>query len=164
MSNLHAILSDLHRLLSTYRSEDFLEASKYPGLGRPLKDTLLSLASEAREEAKQSANQKKRTVVDQKSGDLGNTTALDSDKASLAELILRSHYGAAVSSMVSFANSYGLKLQTRPKESRERVAKRLATLMTNLPDGKKGQAAAELIAKASSQTQGWINVIKSSKR
>ena len=45
-SRIHAILSELHRLLGEYRAPDFVSASEYKGTPPNLKDALRSLARE----------------------------------------------------------------------------------------------------------------------
>jgi hypothetical protein len=78
----------------------------------------------------------------------------------LADSILGSIYGTSVGSLRSFASNRGLKLDIRPKESKERFARRLSNLLTTLPESRKNQILADLLGEVSSQTQGWINVIK----
>lgn len=164
MSKLHAILSDLHRLLSTYQSEDFLDASRYPGLPSSLKDALVSLATEARIENGQSTTRKETSTTRRNTVGAKTTTPINNNGIAVAELILRSEYGTSIASMVNFARSYGLKLETRAKESRERTARRLAGLIQDLPDTRRRQVSTALMERTDSQTQGWINVIKGSKR
>jgi len=168
MSKPHAILSDLHRLLSTYQSDDILAASRYPGLPSSLKDALVSLAREARladeryvdhEGIRQEIGPIRRRPAGSRS-----TTPIEGSVPATAELILRSEYGASNASMLDFARKYGLKLDTRSKESRERVAKRLASLIQDLPEMKRNQASTSLVERTDSQTEGWINVIRRSKR
>ncbi|MGO8756806.1 MAG: hypothetical protein ACLQG3_01655 [Terracidiphilus sp.] len=64
----------------------------------------------------------------------------------------------------TFANRHGLKIEPRPKEGRERVAKRLALQIAALPDAKLSQIITDLSGGVSRQTQGWIDVIKGSRR
>jgi hypothetical protein len=164
MSKLHAILSDLHRLLSTYEREDFLDASGYPGLGQPLKEALFHLASEARGDSKRSFPVRRDRASRRELGNAKADAPSQSSKAPLADLILSSEYGGGIASLISFAAGHGLKLEARPKESRERLAKRLAALVAMLPDSKRNLVSADLLGRVSSQTQGWINVIKGTKR
>jgi hypothetical protein len=81
-------------------------------------------------------------------------------KDALVDLILRSEHGDSFASLVRFAGHYGLDLQGRPKDGRERVAKRLASIIMSLPDSERIQASSALLGKVSNQTQGWIDVIK----
>lgn len=156
--SVHAILADLHRLLSTYRSVDFLDASSYAGIPRPMREALRSLAKEA------------PVTVDGNSRIAGATTRSRSDRKKLPKsrdkspnllsLIRRSPYFKSTSSMISYAENMGLKLLVRPKESRERVARRLASLIDALPEYKRSQSIDELLSGKNDQTQGWIEVIK----
>jgi hypothetical protein len=161
MSKVHAILSDLHRLLSAYERDDLVRASRYPGLSRPLKDALTALASEA------PAAPASPPIQRRKSGESRETSTLNSDiwkkQLALADSILKSSYGTSVGSLRSFISNRGLKLDIRPKESKERIARRLSHLLTTLPESKRNQIFADLLGEVSSQTQGWINVIKGNK-
>jgi hypothetical protein len=84
-------------------------------------------------------------------------------KDALVDLILRSEHGESFASLVRFAGLYGIELQGRPKDGRERVAKRLAGIIMNLPDSERVQISSDLLGKVSDQTQGWIDVIKGNK-
>jgi hypothetical protein len=81
----------------------------------------------------------------------------------LAASILSSEYGKSINSLRTFATKQGLKLQFRAKESKDRLARRVAGALLDLPDTKRNQALAGLPGKVSTQTQGWIDVIKGSK-
>lgn len=163
MSNPHAILSDIHRLLSSYDREEFLRASKYPGLGTAIKGALLALASEAptgglasRDAVDKKPSEKRLTQSDQK-------PASQDERLPLAASILKSESGETIGSLRAFATNQGLKLQYRPKESKDRLARRIAGALIDLPETKRNQALASLLGKVSTQTQGWIDVIKGSK-
>lgn len=154
-SNVHAILGELHRLLSTYKSADFIEASNYGGNPRAMKAALRALASEA----EPSADTSRRRIVAWK-----RVTKVPDDKSQVRNLILRSKIFESYRSIVTYAERLGLSLRARPKESRERLANRLASLIETLPDHQKSKVIDELFAGRNSQTQGWIEVIKSGKR
>lgn len=161
MSNVHAILSDLHRLLSAYEREDFVRASRYPGLSRSLKDALTALASEASGALAASPTQRRGARESPETSNLNSN--ISENKSALTNSILKSSYGASVGSLRSFISNRGLKLDIRPKESKERIARRLSHLLTTLPESKRNQIFADLLGEVSSQTQGWINVIKGNK-
>jgi hypothetical protein len=78
----------------------------------------------------------------------------------LLDLIQRSPHFNSVTTMITYAKSIGLKLNSRPKESRERLARRLATLISKLPKAEKEKIISNLSGE-NNQTQGWIDVIKS---
>lgn len=169
MKNVHAILSDLHRLLSAYEREDFVRASKYPGLGPSLRSALRALASEVPAEAKSpktsriSPEQVRKTATEQSEASNLNSN-VSGDRPALVDAILNSSYGSSVNSLRSFASNRGLKLDARPKESKERLAKRLGVALAALPESKRNQLVADLLGGVSNQTQGWIDVIKGSKK
>lgn len=155
-SKVHAILGDLHKLLSLYKAEDFTDAGRYAGIPRPLKDVLFALAREA-ESAKRSGPS--RSPSEARSGPSFTTSA--GPMGQIFDLLHQSRYFESNNSMVGFAKALGLRLQTNPKESRERVAKRLAALIEKMPPPVRDRAVADLRAGQGNQTQGWVDVIKS---
>jgi hypothetical protein len=78
----------------------------------------------------------------------------------LLELIQRSPHFNSAATMITYAKSIGLKLNPRPKEGRERLARRLVTLISKLPKAEKEKIISSLSGE-NNQTQGWIDVIKS---
>jgi hypothetical protein len=155
-SKVHAILGDLHKLLSLYRSEDFVDAGRYTGIPRPLKDVLFALAREAESAKRSDAS---RTPSEARSGPSVKTSAGTSGQ--LFDLLRQSRYFESNNSMLGYARAIGLRLQANPKDSRERVAKRLAALVEKMPPPARDKAIADLRAGQSNQTQGWVDVIKS---
>jgi hypothetical protein len=156
----HGILSELHRLLGIYQREDFLAASTYPGLGRPLREALICLASESQDDSTRPSPPRRTQVSKREPGPSASVDIARLTKDALVDLILRSEHGDSFASLVRFAGHYGLDLQGRPKDGRERVAKRLASIIMSLPDSERIQASSALLGKVSNQTQGWIDVIK----
>lgn len=159
-SNTHAILADLHKLLSSYSTGDFLDASNYGDLPSAMREALRALAHEADSSATNGSQRKRRTP--NAPSKLGHQRVQPVPNY-LVELIRRSPYFNSAAAMVAYAKSVGLKLNLRPKESRERLAKRLAVLISELPEAERDDVLTELSGK-NSQTQGWIDVIKSRNR
>ena len=157
--SVHAILADLHKLLSTYRSVDFVDASNYVGIPRPMREALRALAQEAPSVVDGSSRNMDAAASKPRS-DRKRAKKPHGESPNLLDLIHRSQYFKSTASMVNYADSIGVKFSVRPKESRERVARRLASLINELPDSKKAQIARELFNGKNSQTQGWIEVIK----
>jgi hypothetical protein len=62
--------------------------------------------------------------------------------------------------ILAFADDAGIRLAVRPKESRERLSKRLADVILIQPEPKRRQIM-EKLDRSDAQTQGWIDVIKS---
>jgi hypothetical protein len=77
----------------------------------------------------------------------------------LLEMIERSPNLKSPAAIVTYAKSIGVKLNPRPKEGRERLARRLATLISKLPKAEKEKIVSSLSGE-NNQTQGWIDVIK----
>lgn len=163
MSNPHAILSDIHRLLSSYDREEFLRASRYPGLGKPIKNALLALASESPAGTLSSRNTVETKLSEKRLSQSDPKLASHDERLALTASILKSEAGESINSLRAFATKQGIKLQFRPKESKDRLARRVAGALIDLPETKRNQALAGLLGKVSTQTQGWIDVIKGSK-
>jgi hypothetical protein len=160
---IHGILGDLHRLLSQYSASDFIEASSYSGISRRMRDVLRFLAHEADSDGsvaplRASHGEERVRFV----GQHMRTARVNNEQGRTLSAVLRSPHIRSNRDMVMFARSIGLKLQANPKDSRERVARRLAALLERLPEEKKEEAIANLLLGRSTQTQGWIDVIKSS--
>jgi len=156
--SVHAILSDLHRLLASYKKNDFIEASRYVGVSRAMKVTLRSLASEA-ESAPGGLDRPSNRRSN--SGSSRNRLAgPSSERNQLLSLIRRSPLFESTHAMVKYAESIGLRLVPGPKESRERLAIKLVNLIQKLPEHEKSEVFNDLLKGRNSQTQGWIDVIK----
>lgn len=155
--SVHALLADLHKLLSSYKSSDFLDATKYAGSSAALRDALRALAREAPIQLEDKLRISKDEKARNQRKQLGNGR---SSSANLLAAVRRSPYFKSTSALVEYADSIGLKLPVRAKESRDRVARRLVTLINDLPDSKKDQVIDEFFRRRNNQTQGWIEVIR----
>jgi hypothetical protein len=163
MSKTHAILSDIHRLLSTYDRDDFRRASKYPGLLDHIKEALTALAAETPQKSRSARRLESSLNASMPAASTKPASASEKERLALANSILRSDMGASISSLRGFATSKGFKLEFRPKESKDRLARRMAGALMTMPEARRSQVLAELLGKVSAQTQGWINVIKGSR-
>jgi hypothetical protein len=74
-----------------------------------------------------------------------------------------SPYFVSTNEIVEFAKSLGIKIQRAPKESKDRLARKVVRAIALMPDGRQSQIVRELSASRSGQTQGWIDVIKTSR-
>lgn len=161
-TRVHGILGELHRLLSVYSATDFLDASHYSGISRRMRDVLRALSQEAASEGHAALRQApngsaaQRQVRSLRLGPQGEATG------DVLTAVRQSPHSQSNRAMVMFARSLGLKLQANPKDSRDRVARRLASLLERMPADKKDEAISGLLSGRSTQTQGWIDVIKSS--
>ena len=165
-SNVHATLSDVHRLLSTHTSEDFARASEYQGLTPHLREALRSLSREAGKapsarESREPVDKRPRTLA----GKVGrqNTPSGLAQKPTLVSLLQQQPRFASTQSLLQFAKELGLAIEPRHKEGRERLASRVADAILQQTIQRQSQIVGKLIGGAESQTQGWINVIKGSR-
>jgi hypothetical protein len=162
-SNVHAILGELHKLLATYRAADFIEASNYGGISRPMKAALRTLAHEAEPDARDVSRHRviSTTVA---SNSRNRETSAPSERVRVLSLIRRSKIFESTRSLITYGNSLGLRLMAKPKDGRDRLASKLASLIEILPDHRKSEVISDLLAGRNNQTQGWIDVIKSGKQ
>ena len=160
---IHGILSDLHKLLASYRAPDFVAASEHPGVSPRLREALQALAREADSEQRtdptRSPNRERVLRPRNSHAELGHPKA---GGGNVLEAVRQSPHYESSRGLVMYARSMGLRLEANPKDSRERLARRLAALIEKMPAEKKDEAVANLLLGRSTQTQGWIDVIKSS--
>lgn len=159
--NTHAILSELHRLLSTYSLRDFEETKKYPGLSRPMRDILEALCREAAPKGR--INEQPRETPSSSVGSIRPSVIgalTSSDPEQLLTAIRRSAYYDNIRALAMFARMAGLKVQPRAKESKDKLARRLARAIVTLPSSVRDQVISKLAAGTKSQTEGWIEVIR----
>jgi hypothetical protein len=160
-SNVHAILGELYKLLGTYSADDFRQTSNYVGTPRSLKTALRSLANEADASATNVGRKTlTRAMTERPRPD---SPRAKNERMRILSLIRRSPVFASTSSIVTFANNLGLKLSPNAKEGRERLAGRLTSLIETLPEQMKNEVLS-LLGGRNSQTQGWLDVIKSGKQ
>ncbi len=162
-SNVHAILSELYKLLSDYTADDFAQACAYRGTSPSVKDALSALAREA--DRNSPPVTKAKTESSRPQSEIPPITPRDSDRLGLvnemASMIRRqTDRFSSTSSILQFAKEFGLAVQSRPKESRERLARRVAEAVLLMKEPKRSQIVAKLAGNGDSQTQGWIDVIK----
>jgi hypothetical protein len=160
-STVHGVLSAIHRLLSEYEATDFAHASRYAGVTPQLREVLQALARESKSFA--SGSSKQRAVAPPRSdsnGDLGSRDGRDGQKAALAAMLSRSQRFESNRSILQFAREVGLTVLPRPKESRDRLATRVAEAILSTPEPKRSQVVSRLARGGDNQTQGWIDVIK----
>ena len=159
-SKTHVILSELHRLLSNYRAADFVSASEYKGTAPNLKHALLALAEECRperggEEGKERAS---RSAV----GREGGIDQRQIEERTILNAILDSARFKSARSVADFAKDLGLRIAVRPKDSRHRLARRLAQVISAQPEPRRSEIVG-LLVRGNDQVQGWIDVIKSAR-
>lgn len=165
--NTHAILSDVYRILSTYSASDLNSASGYDCVAPSVAEALRALAREA-ERASGGPSRQETGHRSRARGphDGGRSTEIPEllHKSHIADLIRRSVRFDSTGSILAYARDIGLRIEMRPKDSKERVARRLAEAIDKAPEPRRGQILGGLLRGADSQTQGWIDVIKSTQQ
>lgn len=164
-SNVHAILSDVHRLLSQYAPDDFVAASRYSGVSDTIRSVLLALASETGPSRQQSVNELRRREDLKQHPDDKRQPSLRQPptKDRILDAILKSPRFANSRAIVDYASVYGFNIQAKPKDGKERVARRLAAAIESAPDHVRADMLVGLEREKGNQTQGWIDVIKSAR-
>jgi hypothetical protein len=153
----HAILSELYRLLSGYQASEFLSAGEYRGTPPNLRDALRALARERGFPAQGRHNGRRSRG--------GGTAAVGkkvNEDGTILRAILRSARLKTAASVADFAKEARLTIAARPKDSRDRLARRLSQAISAQPEPRRSEIVA-LLGRSDDQTQGWIDVIKSAK-
>lgn len=158
-SSVHAILGELHRLLATYSAADFLEASRYVGSSAVLRLALRTLAREAEPGTSESSRQRPRLGA-AAGKSRRRVLAAVGQREQLLNVIRHSAFFGSTRSLLAYVKNLGLRLPSSPKESRERLARKLVRLIEELPEPKRSDVISDLLRGRNSQTQGWIDVIK----
>jgi hypothetical protein len=161
-SRIHAVLSEIYRLLSDYSAAELTRASEYGGITPHIGAALRSLAHEA--ERRPAGTSKRPLDAGHRRPDsIGGEPASREDlaqKSGIVALLRRSQRFHSSQSILQFAREAGLDLAARPKESRDRLASRVASAILLAPEPRRSQILARLTNGSGSQTQGWIEVIK----
>lgn len=161
-SNVHAILSDVHRLLSQYSPDDFVAASRYSGVSSSVRSALLALSREILlvRGGKNSEQVPGRRTSNRKRSTAQHTPA----RAEIVASILKSPRFPSSRAITEYAAAHGLAIRAEPKDGKRRLAKRLATKVESASEKERADLLAAIGLERESQTQGWIDVIKSPRR
>jgi predicted protein tyrosine phosphatase len=165
-SNVHAILSDVHRLLSQYAPDDFLAASRYSGVSDSIASALLALAREAGSPSHRSVNELRRRREDlHQNLDMKRRQSVQQPvtRDRILEAILKFPRFTNSRTIIEYAVAHGLSISIKPKDGKERLARRLAVAIESAPEAKRAIMLDGIGLERGSQTQGWIDVIKGSR-
>jgi len=161
-SNVHAILSDVHRLLSQYAPDDFVAASRYCGVSDTIRSVLLALASETGPSRQQSVNELRRRKDQEYLDDKRRPPLRQSPtRDRILEAILKSPRFANSRAILAYASMHGLNIHAKPKDGKVRLARRLAAAIESASEQVRADMLVKLEGEKGNQTQGWIDVIKS---
>jgi hypothetical protein len=157
---VHSILSDVYRLLGSYTASELDQASNYEGIGSNIRRALHALSCEVSADSPKQRRELERPTPNR----VPSRTAREKDTLSeVATAIRQAKRFSSTHSIIQFANDAGLSLEVRPKESRERVARRVAAAILSLREPKRSQVIARISGEGDSQTQGWIDAIKTTR-
>lgn len=152
---VHAILGDIHKMLATYGTSDFLNASHYPGMPKSIRLALRALSREADSTLNVIGLRKSSSSRDQRGFPR-------TERRRILELLRRSPYFENTRTLAAFARDMGIKINVNPKDGREKIGNRIAGSIEKLPDNSRNRILDSLASPRDTQTQGWIDVIKSS--
>jgi hypothetical protein len=169
---LHEIISELHHLLSIATPDDLREAGRLPGLSPHLVRSLEALAEERlfMPSGNQSGvvQRRKHSVSDSvrrgEQAQLAFASLGDKQEVEyLSRQILKAPKFPTKSAILEFARGYGIKLDERGKDSRSRVARKVAKQLLSLPEDMRKRIISLLREYQPSQTEGWVGVIRGSR-
>ena len=167
---LHAILGQLHSLLSIAQPEDFERASRLRSVSPFMREALRALARERKyESTKDGQNggllgkiQRERKVTPWPGVHARIAVARGLADQVLA-LILQSSRLSKKADVESFASAMGLVINVRRKDAWRRAIRKLATAIAMAPEEVRQRSMNAILASRDDQTQGWVNVIRKSR-
>jgi hypothetical protein len=165
------ILNKLEHLLRNAVPEDFLRACKRKSISKYMKSALESLALECLEKTSNLKNSNmtesykqtaQMSLLDKRvmafsSDRTGSKTETDR----IHEVLINAKRFANKTAMVDFAKYIGFKITFNNKDSRARVARKLAIAIASSQDQTKKRALSILYEKLDNQTKGWFDIIRS---
>jgi len=157
---IHAVLGDIHTILGRYRKADLLEASETHGITAHVRTALRALARELDSPSATSTTRSPDELSKRKKA-AGEDWRREA--SSVLALVTRSPSFATNQAIIELARELGFRLNAKPKDSRERLARRLAAYIESLPPETRDRVLSDLLARRNSQTHGWVNVIKSTR-
>jgi hypothetical protein len=129
-----------------------------------MKAALRAFAREADSARSDISREKRPFVLSAGRANHARVTHTNNVRLRFLDALRRSAFFENTRSILAFANSIGQKIDAKPKESRERLAQRLARVIERLTPSRRDEIIAGLLSGGSSQTQGWIDVIKGTSR
>lgn len=157
-----ASVSQRAKKCSSGGAAEFAEASKYGHIARPVREALRALSREASTDAlpgRAEPREPRRGSVTTQTGPSGDASSI----YKLASAIRQVPRFSGTQAILEFAKEAGLGLAPRPKESRERLARRVAEAIFLTKEPRRSQIISRLAGEGNSQTQGWIDVIKNAR-
>ena len=156
----HQILSQVHHLLSIATKEELLHAANLPNTSSNLRGALALLAAE---KASTSKREKPRSsgslpASHDSSGrqKLSATAKLDT----LSRELAKSFEKLGKNEIQQACRAVGLHFPMNAKDARERILRRVAKSLSQMPRDRRDSILSALRTKADSQTEGWVGVIR----
>lgn len=153
-STFNALLSDIYRLLSLYDEDDFVSAAQSYRVDPLIRDVLRTFAKSAHDARSAGKRSKIREAVE-------HLRQPDSQEApDINGIIFRALGAGSLEKVLEVFARSGITFAKRPKESKERLAKRLSTILGALPPSRRRKVLDDLAEIAGGQTAGWISVLR----
>jgi hypothetical protein len=155
----HALLSDLHALLANYETAEFADAATFsPELATAL--TILSTKTGLSKKA----ISPQATISSQSRGDERPRAYERKPKFAtpeeVSEFLSRTEYVESAASLVALGKRLGISVATNPKDGKARLLRRVSNAIASSSKERRAQILSEIRKGSSSQTQGWIDVLK----
>jgi len=167
---LHAILGQLHSLLSIAQPDDLERASRLRSVSPFLREALGALAKERNRESRKdgradelSRRTEMQNAATPKAYPGGGFLEGGGTEDQVLALILDSPRLSTKAEVVNFARAIGLVIGCRKKESWLRAVRKLAVAIAAAPDDVRRKAMDAILASRDDQTEGWVNVIRKSR-
>lgn len=153
-STFNALLSDVYRLLSLYNEEDFIAASRSHRVDPLIKDVMRALARPARETSRASRRPEERAA-----NGYGHAS-VENQMQDLAALMMKALADSTSDKIIDIFSRNNILVEKRPKESKERLTRRLASIVSELAPSRRRKLLEDLADASGGQTAGWISVLR----
>lgn len=142
------VVAELYRFLATFDAKAIAAATKLPNISDNLRDALMALHAES------NAPRQRKNVRSPQSDTTEQPQATDP-----VQILTDKTKFPGKSELEELAGLLGVKLDAGPKDSRERVARKLAK--TIVQDERKLKEFSKLVPAASeTQTSGYVDIIR----
>lgn len=167
---LHAILGQVHSLLSIAQPEDFERASRLRSVSPLMREALRALARERNYESRKDGQNgglprktKYESTATPRAGLHAGVRDANGIEHQLLALILKSPRLLRKAEVENFARAMGLVINIRRKDACRRAIRKLATAIAMAPIEVRQRSMDALLASRDAQTQGWVDVIRKSR-
>jgi len=159
-TKFHSLLADLHRLLGTYTAKEFREAA---ARSHDYGSILLDMANAMSRTSDSAINQNAPSKVDQETLSAPATSGISSTLKTVEEfenLLRRSGRAESTADLQAISNAFQLGVSMSSKDGKARNLTRLAKAISHSPSRARNTVIKELSRGSTSETQGWLDVIR----